>query len=43
MATVNYRAESLRERIKALTGGRGVDVCFDNVGGTVFGEMKPCT
>jgi NADPH2:quinone reductase len=38
-ATVNYRAESLRERIKALTGGRGVDVCFDNVGGTVFGEM----
>ena len=36
---INYRTENLRERIKALTGGKGVDVCFDNVGGTVFGEM----
>lgn len=38
-ATVNYRTENLRERIKALTGGKGVDVCFDNVGGAVLGEM----
>ncbi len=38
-ATVNYRAENLRERIKALTDGKGVDVCFDNVGGTLFSEM----
>ena len=38
-ATINYRTENLRERIKALTGGKGVDVCFDNVGGAVFGEM----
>ena len=38
-ATINYRSENLRERIKALTGGKGVDVCFDNVGGAVFGEM----
>jgi len=38
-ATVNYRTENLRERIKALTAGKGVDVCFDNVGGAVFGEM----
>lgn len=38
-ATVNYRSENLRERIKALTDGKGVDVCFDNVGGAVFGEM----
>lgn len=39
MAAVNYRAEPLRERIKALTDGNGIDVCFDNVGGSVFAEM----
>ncbi|HUG21547.1 NADPH:quinone oxidoreductase family protein [Piscinibacter sp.] len=38
-AVVNYRAEPLRDRIKALTDGKGVDVCFDNVGGDVFTEM----
>ena len=32
-ATINYAAEDLRERIKALTGGRGVDVVYDPVGG----------
>jgi NADPH:quinone reductase len=32
-ATVNYAAEDLRERIKALTEGRGVDVVYDPVGG----------
>ncbi|WP_218508333.1 NADPH:quinone oxidoreductase family protein [Variovorax sp. dw_308] len=31
--TVNYATEDLRERIKALTGGRGVDVVYDPVGG----------
>jgi NADPH2:quinone reductase len=36
---VNYRSEDLRERIKALTGGEGVDICFDNVGGAVFEQM----
>ena len=36
---VNYRTENLRERIKALTPGRGVDVFFDNVGGEVFTTM----
>ena len=36
---VNYRTESLRERVKALTSGRGVDVFFDNVGGEVFMAM----
>jgi NADPH:quinone reductase len=30
---VNYASEDLRERIKALTGGRGVDVVYDAVGG----------
>src|SRR5216110_2554556 len=32
-ATVNYVAEDLRERVKALTDGRGVDVVYDAVGG----------
>ena len=31
--TINYNAENLRERIKALTDGRGVDVVYDAVGG----------
>lgn len=31
--TINYSTEDLRERIRALTGGRGVDVVYDPVGG----------
>jgi NADPH2:quinone reductase len=31
--TINYETEDLRERIKALTGGKGVDVIYDAVGG----------
>lgn len=30
---INYREESLRERLKELTGGKGVDVVYDPVGG----------
>jgi NADPH2:quinone reductase len=30
---INYDTEDLRERIKALTGGNGVDVVYDAVGG----------
>jgi len=30
---VDYTAEDLKERLKALTGGRGVDVVYDPVGG----------
>lgn len=30
---VDYAAEDLRQRLKELTGGRGVDVVFDPVGG----------
>ena len=30
---VNYQREDLRERLKALTGGAGVDVVYDPVGG----------
>jgi NADPH2:quinone reductase len=33
-ATINYAAEDLRERVKALTEARGVDVVYDAVGGS---------
>jgi NADPH:quinone reductase len=32
--TINYADEDLRERIKTLTDGRGVDVVYDPVGGS---------
>jgi NADPH2:quinone reductase len=32
---VNYATEDLRERLKELTGGKGVDVVYDPVGGTL--------
>ena len=32
-AVINYATEDMRERIKALTGGKGVDVIYDAVGG----------
>ena len=31
--TINYAAEDLRERIKEITAGKGVDVIYDAVGG----------
>ena len=34
--TIDYSSEDLRERAKALTGGNGVDVVFDPVGGDLF-------
>jgi NADPH:quinone reductase len=36
---INYRSEDLREWIKSITGGKGVDICFDNVGGAIFEKM----
>jgi NADPH2:quinone reductase len=30
---INYTAEDLKDRVKQLTGGKGVDVAFDPVGG----------
>jgi len=37
---VVYGEEDLRERVRALTEGRGVDVCMDNVGGKIFDTMS---
>jgi NADPH:quinone reductase len=34
-----YTEEDLRERLKALTNDRGVDVCLDQVGGELFAAM----
>ena len=33
-AGINYATESLKDRVKALTDGKGVDVVYDPVGGT---------
>jgi NADPH2:quinone reductase len=33
---IDYRAENLRDRLKELTDGNGVDVVFDPVGGSYF-------
>jgi NADPH2:quinone reductase len=35
-ATINYASEKLTERVMALTDDKGVDVCFDPVGGDLF-------
>jgi NADPH:quinone reductase len=33
--TINYAREDLRQRVKDLTGGKGVDVVYDPVGGAL--------
>lgn len=33
---IDYRTEDIRERVKALTDGRGADAVYDPVGGSVF-------
>ncbi len=33
---INYTSENLRDRIKELTGGKGVNVVYDPVGGALF-------
>ena len=37
---IDYSREDLRERVKALTGGEGLDVCVENVGGEVFATLS---
>ena len=39
---VDYRREDLRERVKTITGGRGVDVVYDPVGGDAFDQSLRC-
>lgn len=41
--TLDSRSEDLRGQVKALTGGRGVDVVYDPVGGKLFDESLRCT
>ncbi|MEO7855003.1 MAG: NADPH:quinone oxidoreductase family protein [Rubrivivax sp.] len=38
-AVLNYRRDDIRAKIKEFTGGRGVDVCFEVVGGELFDQM----
>jgi NADPH:quinone reductase len=35
---IDYKAESIRDRVRALTGGRGADVVYDPVGGDAFDQ-----
>ena len=39
---IDYLAEDIRERVKALTGGRGADVIYAPVGGDVFDASLRC-
>jgi len=40
--TIDYSAENLRDRVRALTDGKGVDVVFDPVGGGAFEQSVRC-
>ena len=35
---IDYRSESLRDRVRELTGGKGADVVYDPVGGEAFDQ-----
>jgi len=39
---INYRSTDLRERVKALTDGKGADVIYDPVGGDLFDQAMRC-
>ncbi|MES1943381.1 oxidoreductase, zinc-binding dehydrogenase family protein [Salinisphaera sp. PC39] len=39
---VNYSEESLKDRVKELTDGKGADVIFDPVGGDAFDQCLSC-
>ncbi len=36
--TINYSKQSLKDRVKELTGGNGADVIYDPVGGDLFDQ-----
>jgi NADPH2:quinone reductase len=40
---INYRDEDVKQRVRDLTGGRGADVVYDPVGGTLFEASLRCT
>lgn len=40
--TINYATEDLRDRVKEITDGKGVDVVFDPVGGSAFTQAVRC-
>ncbi len=39
---INYRNGEFRDQVKEITGGRGVDVVYDSVGGDVFDQSLRC-
>ena len=39
---VNYGDGELKEKVKALTGGKGADVIYDAVGGDIFDQCLRC-
>ena len=39
---INYREEDFAERVKEITGGRGVDVVYDGVGKATFEKSLDC-
>lgn len=41
-AAINYATESLRNRVKEITGDHGADVVFDPVGGDAFTQSVRC-
>jgi len=40
--TINYQGEDFVKEVKAITKGKGADVIFDPVGGTIFEQSLRC-
>ena len=38
-AVINYNTENVRKRLKEITRGNGIDVCFEMVGGDIFEQI----
>jgi NADPH2:quinone reductase len=36
---IDHSCEDVRERVKSLAGGKGLDICIDNVGGSLFATL----